>query len=800
MPKFNDAAEVEMLCYQMRLADWPRAMNRTRINELFNGFPPYTEDEQESDNIAINVNFLEGTRLAHDARSQFYSAFLKPGNYFTCRTDMGQVSKRQKAGIVVTKHINKLMKRSLPYYECFRSKFASDVLHGIGPSAWKDRQSWRPDPIGVEDVLIGANTYLTLENLPFLALYRSWTGPELIRLTRGPKVDEGWNHPLVDRCIKWIDENTQQLMGSNWPEVWSPEKASERVKSDGGFYVGDQVPTIDCWDFYFWDDDESDPGWRRRIILDSWGTPQSMGGKVTMTRKTGSLYEKASSGEFLFNPKGRKYADKIHELIAFQFADLSAVSPFKYHSVRSLGFLLYAVCHLQNRLRCKFNEAVFENMMMYFRVKSLDDAERALKIELSNRGIIDETVTFMPAAERYQMNAQLAELGLSQNGQLIMQNASSWAQNQDFSQNKTEKTKYQVMAEVNSMNSLISAGLMQAYSYQTFEYREIFRRFCNPISQDADVKSFQASCLKERIDQKYLNPDAWDIEPERVMGAGNKTLEMAISQQLMEYRQLYDPDSQRTILRDVTLAITDDPGRAESLVPQDPLKVTDSIHDAQLAAASLMQGLPVAMKGGINHEQYVEALMADMAVIIKKGHDSGNMLDQQSIAGLQHIYDHIQEHLKIMGQDPMQKPMVNKLEQALTKLMNEVRGFAQRLAEQMQKQQEAAAAQNGQGDPQAAAKVQATMMMAKVKADSASKSHAQKTAQRQLSFQQKMAQDKQKAQMDMEVKRAELGLKHAETQAEIKTKAQVRDVELGHKEREARIRATERAAKPKKAE
>jgi len=40
--------------------------------------------------------------------------------------------------------------------------------------------------------------------------------------------------------------------------------------------------------------------------------------------------------------------------VAFQFADLSAVAPFRYHSVRSLGWLLYAVINLQNRLRCKF--------------------------------------------------------------------------------------------------------------------------------------------------------------------------------------------------------------------------------------------------------------------------------------------------------------------------------------------------------------------------------------------------------------------------------------------------------------
>ncbi len=786
--RFNDATEVEMICYQMRLADWPRALNRTRINELFNGYPPNTKEEEEKNGLVVNVNFLEGTRLAHDARSQFYGAFLKPGNYFQCKTDYGQAHRRQKKQTVVTREINRIMKRSLPYYETFRSQFAGDVLHGIGPSGWKNRQGWRPDPIGVEDVLIPAKTYLTFENLPFFALYRSWTAPELMKMTRGPDTDPGWNMPLVNRAIDWIDTETQALMGSNWPEVWSPEKASERVKGDGGFYVGDQVPTLDCWDFYYYEDDKKEPGWRRRIILDSWGTPESAGGKITMARKSGDLYERPNGkdhkGEFLFNPGNRRYAQNIHELVAFQFADLSAVSPFQYHSVRGLGFLLYAVCHLQNRLRCRFNEAVFEQLCMYFRVKSLDDAERALKIELFNRGIIDEGVQFIPPNERWQVNYQLVELGMRENQQIITDNSASWVQNQNFSRDKTEKTKYQVMAEVNSMNSLVSQGLAQAYNYQTWQYREIFRRFCNPESNDVDVKAFRDACLRQGVGPKDLQPDAWDIEPDRVMGAGNKTLEMAIAQQLMEYRNLYDQDSQRQILRDVTLAITDDPGRADSLVPEEPLKITDSVHDAQLASGTLMQNMPVSMKSGINHIEYVEALMGIMALQIKQIVQSGGMTDQKTIAGLQNMATHMEEHIKAIAQDPNQRQLVNTLNQNLSKLMNEVKGFAQRLQEQMQKQAESNG--NGQMKPEDQAKLKFDAAKNQQDLKFNQDIHAQKTAQQNIRFQQKLKEDSAKSQMQTKGDAAS-------TQLDIAKKG----TELGMKIHESRMKALERKNKPK---
>ncbi len=209
--KFDDPAQVEMVCYEMRLSDYARGQNRARINDLFNGAPPYTAHDVQENRIAINVNDLSSTRLSHDARAQFYSAFMKPGVYFRANTDMGPTHTRQKNSTIVTSEIGKIMKASIDYFECYRSKFAMNVLHGIGPAAHRDRDEWCPEAIGIEDVMIPSNTLLTMRNLPFFAIYRSFTAPELIKLTRGPKVDKAWNMKLVDACVDWIDRKSGRL-------------------------------------------------------------------------------------------------------------------------------------------------------------------------------------------------------------------------------------------------------------------------------------------------------------------------------------------------------------------------------------------------------------------------------------------------------------------------------------------------------------------------------------------------------------------------------------------------------------
>jgi hypothetical protein len=755
--QFNLASEVEQVCYEFKLADYTRGLNRAKINDLFNGVPPYTGQEVQENNIAINVNFLEGTRIAHDARAQITGNLTKPGRFFSATTDMGARHKRNARSLTVTSRLARIMKRSPIYYETFRSKFALDILHGIGPSGWDKDDFWCPDGLGVEDVLIPANTLLTMKNLPFFAIYRSYTAPELAKLTRDEKVatEAGWNMKLVRKCLEYIDTESLALMGTNWPEVWSPEKMGERVKGDGGFYAGDQVPTIDCFDFYFWDDDKNEEGWKRRIILDSWSTPSNSGSmewnsKVDFARN-----------QFLFNSKKRKVASSWREIVAFQFADLSAVAPFRYHSVRSIGFLLYAVCNLQNRLRCKFAESVFEAMMMYFRVKSMDDAERALKIELANRGFIDETVQFIPAQERFQVNSNLVELMLNQNQGIISSNTSSYTQDASHSQDRTEKTKFQVMAEIQAMNAMISSGLQQAYRYQEFEYREIFRRFLLKHSRDPDVKEFRAHCLAHDVPENMLSPEAWDLEPERVLGAGNKTLEMAIAEQLMQYRSLYDPDPQRQILRDATFAITNDPGRTDLLVPDKPEQVTDAVHDAELSTAALMMGLPVQLKTGMNHIEYVNTMLKGLAMVIAKAQKQGGMATQDEITGMGALAQHISQHIQIVAQDEHEKERVTNWGKALGKLMNLVKAMAQRLQEQQKKQSEAQA-QGGGVDPKDKAKIQGMLMISDAKAKNARESHAQKTAQRQLQWEMEQKREAQG-------KASEQGQAHQERMMDVRT-------------------------------
>lgn len=746
--QFKTASAIESLVWELRLSDFPRSLNRSKIDALFEGFPPYSDQEVQDNSIDVNINWLEGSKLAHDVRAQLTTAMLTPDPLFTVNVDYGPLYRRRDWGDIITTQLNRIIKKSLTYMEVRRSTFASLVLHGIGPAVWQNKQNWCPQAIGVEDALIPSGTLLTMENLPFFAIYQQYTGFQLKKMISGPQVDPGWNVPLAESAIKWVDQQASQLMSSSWPEVWSPEKWVQREKEDSGLWSSDRVPTVDCFDFYFWNDDGKRSGWERRIVLDAYGQPGAGGTPYAPSRPSRKF--NFGDNDFLYDSSKKKrsvFADKRDHIIHFQFADGSNVAPFRYHTVRSLGFLLYSVLQMQNRLRCKFNEAVFESLLQYFRVHSMADAERAIKINLINRGIIPDGVEFVPVEQRWKVQEAIVEMCFEQNRQTIQDQSSSYMQDLHAATKDTRETATKTMAKVNAGAALVGAMLSQAYNYQQFQYQEIGRRFTMKNSRDADVREFRVQCLKRGVPEEALDICAWDIQTTKVLGDGNNMLQQQIAQALMGIRQNLDPTAQKKVDRIYISAFSKNYELANDLVPEQP-QVSDSRHDAQLALGALLQGIDVQVRDGVNHVEVIEELLKGLAQKIAEVEQTGGMATPQQIQGFNNVAAHIGQHIQILAQNPQEKQRVKVYGDDLGKLMNLVKAYQQRLQEAAQQQAQA----NGGGgiDPKDAAKIQGTILTAKTKAQLAAQSHAQRTAQRQLQFEQQMKQREQEHALDMQ--------------------------------------------------
>lgn len=771
---FKSAYDVENVIWNLKLADIPRAENRARIDNLFNGAPPYTPQEQEQNRVNTNVNDLSANRIFHDTTRQFSNAHLKPGSFFNVKLDSGPRHKRDEWGRIITTQINRRMKRSPFYRQTLRNVFGQLVLHGIGPVTWPNKFKWCPTMHMMCDVLIPSRTLLTMENLSYFAIYRRYTAAELGRIVGRPKISRGWNKDVLNGCLDWVRKQEGTTIPSS-DMNWTPERIAEDIKANSAFFSSDQVPTVNCWDTYFISDEGPEQGWKRRIILDCPSISEAQ--NATVSKETKNII--GGRNQFLYSSEDRNYASSLGEIIHFQFADGSVVAPFRYHSVRSLGFLLYSLCHLNNRLRCRVTDSTFENLLQYIRINSLNDAERLKKLDLVNIGFLPEGWNFVTQNDRWQVNENLIQMLINMFRQDMA--ASSPGFNQDFGQQDSsavEKTATQITAEINRATSTIGTILQESYSYQEFQYQEIGRRFCVKNSEDIDVRRFRVECLKSGVPAEMLNSDRWDISAERVLGNGNKQLEIAEAQMIMQQYPLLDPDGQRIAVRNFLSAVTSDPALVDRLKPENPTHITDSVHDAEVSAGSLLLGIPMGLRQGVNHGEYAATLLGIMSTEIKKIEASGGVGDPDDIAGLQNIAGQTIEgqpiegngalnHIQILAQDQEAKAEVKQLMTLLGKMMNQVKAFAQRMQEQQGQQNG-----NGQLPPEDVAKLKGQLILAEAKAANMRESHAQKMEQRAQSHDQKLAQQQQAAQLENANKIRQTQVDESAT--DLKTAAEIR--------------------------
>jgi hypothetical protein len=119
------------------------------------------------------------------------------------------------------------------------------------------------------------------------------------------------------------------------------------------------------------------------------------------------------------------------------------------------------------------------------------------------------------------------------------------------------------------------------------------------------------------------------------------------------------------------------------------------------------------------------------------------------VRGLLNAAQHAEQRIQILATDPNRKQDVRHFETVLSQIMNNIRAYAQRVAEQKQK-----SAQGGNGgiDPVTQSKILGNIIMAKSKAEQGAKSHAQKTSQRQISFEQKIKQQQEQHAADIGAK------------------------------------------------
>ncbi len=764
-PDYGTPQAVLAAIEQMQVPERVRAANRALIDDLANGKLPWTADEVREHQIQVNVNWGEFGKILREAIGQINNSLLHKGNFSTYRLLKGKQEKRDEWSADVTTDINRLKTRGRTGKDNFfrlKSRNTSLGVHGIGVLMWMNQFDVFPRFMPLEDVLIPTGTLQGFRNLTQCAANLYLTPYELMALTHenSKEAEEaGWKLEVVRQILSTYGKLVENPNFYNWTD--QPEKMVSLWKENRAAFDNDSVPKVNLACLYYKSPEgaaQNKEEWYRKIVLNN----VTAGTNVTELR---------IADKFVFDSGKRVFAGSIDEILHVQYGDCNVVAPLTYHGTRGLGELLFAPAEYLNMIRSQWFHHVKEAMMMGLKVSNPKGQDRPKVFNLHPYFTLEEGVTIIPQNERHQVDPRLPESVMAESRQLLSESSASYVQNIDNGTSR-EQTLGEAQIKLQNANKIVSVMMDTLYKLETFKEEEEFRRLMLPNTTDVDAIAFQAKWKAHGIPSELMKPECWQVDVERVAGAGDKTLALQENMLMMQNLMHYDPTAQRTIIRDFTAVVKDDWEKAKALVPEEPPQVTKGAIAADSTFGSLMAGWPVGLREGIEQQDYVEAMMQKMGAVIQRIEATDKMGTPQDVIGLKMVAEDIGQHLQLMAQDQANKEFVTAVGKELGKQMNLVKAFSQRQEEAKPQEQ----------DPEAMLKLQTDQMAAQQKLQNTQASFEQKMQQSEEKFAQKIRQQEQAQAINikqmLDDARLEFVTLQTKAMAEIKSMQEKAQVEI----------------------
>lgn len=674
-----------------------RSDNRVKINNAANCVPPFTPEMAKKLGIKINVNWGELMNDLAEIRRQLISAFWSNNLFFKVSIPLAPADHQSEWETFITEKINTVMRESRDYFELHNSRWTSVASHGVGAMHAPNPDDWCWDYVSLSDLRIATDTTINFKNLDWYAVRKAYTPGELLIEAFKPGKGNKWAKHDVVAILKSYKEINWDYGANNYNLETDVEKFAELVRQDGGYYMGDAMPTIPLWHFYF--KDTSDPdnsGWFMRVVPE-----------------TAALKGGAPSDKFLWT-SDEPEAAKLEHLLHCQFGDISNDAPVKFHSIRAPGYALLEPTFYSNLTRCRLLQHVHDNFNIWLRSTDPVDKARAQVQEFANLGIVKPGLSIIPQTERHQIEGDLVEMALAQTKQLEQRVASTYNQAPDTG-TKKEQTAFEVGVQVRQINAMLSGILLRAFIYETQAYRETGRRFCRQDSKNEDVKQFQKDCAEMKIPRQWLDVKYWRVEAVTPLGMGNPTMAQSAATQLIQNIGMLDPSAQQEVKHEWVIATTNDPRKAARWAPlSDKPSTTKGGAVSQANFGTLMTGVEFNPPEGTSPIEQFEAMLPLLAGKIAMMEKRDNMAEPDEAIGLQSVNNYMTQLIQRIAQNEQEKQRVKQYGDQLGELMNLAKGLAQRGQEQRQKQQEQNGA-NGGLSPEIAAKIHGQMALAAVK-------------------------------------------------------------------------------------
>ena len=701
--RLKDVASALSIYETLRRADESSAINRARIQAVFDGRPPYNDAALRASGQAsrANLNFGEAARLLDTAMSGYVDLISSVENLVTVETKASSENDGMRVDTIISEELSRTQRGWPEFHSTFLRLCNEFITHGVGVTFFENETDFRFRTCGIGDMLLPRQTQSSEHSVEIAVSRRDYMVHELYNFIRNPEAAEavGWNVEAVKKAIQAADSGAHHKTFTNWEDT-------QREIKNNDIYTGIRANSVPVLHFFVREFDGSVSHFMAADLAAA-NNPQ-----------------REESREFLYKNVSR-YENPEQ---AFLFFTYGVGTNGTLHSIRGLGHRIFNHVQTSNRLRCQ----MVDGAMLASSVMLQPDSQRALdelalqyygpyavlspNIKLVEKAMPNMTQTVMPALA--DMTQQLNEA----TGFYASSNAAGGSY----------RSKLQVEADLEVATRLTSANLNLFYASFSRLVREIARRIVTGPKSDPAVRDFYERCTERGVPANIVKSvDHRKTRANKAIGSGNAAARSSALNELDQLLPLLDEQGKKNLVYDRIASRVGYEMAGRYAVQPENARPTVENKVAELENVILMSGTAVSVQPTELHETHLTVHLPKVQEILD-GVSSGEIDPMQVLTSLQLMLQHISQHEEVIVNDPTAAGIAGQAREVINNAGNVVQNFQRKLEAEQRK---AGAAQEGGAAPTEAEASQ----LAQVKAQT-------ETILLDLK--------KQKAQLDLEIKRA----------------------------------------------
>lgn len=523
--RIKDAKSLHQVYSRMRKADEGSAINRQKVQRMFDGEPPYDEHQLEMTNQSdrANLDFGVAAGLMEKSMSAYIDMVNATEVLISGKTLYGDISMRQEWVDIIFREITTMIRSWRGFNYRFLRLCHHFIGDGIGVAYREHPVDWRFRVSSLDGFYLPRQSEASEDEIEIACCVRSYTCGQLYEfIQHGPEVAKnlGWNYEAVKKAII-------HAKGARPAEYDDWDKVSAEIKNND-IYEGatsSEIKVVHSWVKEF------DGTYTHYIIQ-----------------------EDEEKDDFLFEKQSR-FSSSDHAFIIFTYG---IGSNGLYHSIRGLGYKIYPHVQEANRLRCQMLDAARISGSILVQPDSEESAENLSLVYYGPFAVMAPGLKMIENRTIPNYSNSVIPI-LSDFDQQIANRTGQYTEN-IFNDGK-ERTRFEVAAELEHLAKISVASLHLFYEPLDRMFREMVRRITDrtylPTEPGGEyVRDLKLRLVKQGVPLEALYQiDIKTVRAVRAVGAGSQAARALVASELKQIMGSLDEVGQKTILRETVASL-----------------------------------------------------------------------------------------------------------------------------------------------------------------------------------------------------------------------------------------------------